>query len=167
MRVPITPDELTHLLTESRAYAFVIPLTADDAGGLHALDSDAVGADTALAVLALRRGESASQVRIGGPIVHTGARETGGSAPQDPLAGYEQCEDCGGAEFSCTDSEAHEDGGESGHGYNFPRYGARLDHQNIQALLMRSGLVNEYGAAQLAAWLDMQAYVLREPNEGY
>lgn len=173
MHVPITQDELGALIEASARTAdgFTVPLThASGEHGSFALDADAIGASDALAVLANRRGQSASTVRVGGPIRHTGAREVGGGNPDDRLAAYEKCEGCGGAEFMCADTSQHDsdaDGENTADGYSFPNYGARLDHQNIQTLLMRSGLVSEYGAAQLAAWLDMQAYVLREPNEEY
>jgi len=171
MHVPITKDELDYLIQAS-SNGFdprVIPLThASSEHGSFAIESDAIGADWALAQLALRRGESGSTVRVGGPIVHTGAREIGGGNPQDHLAGYERCEGCGGSEFMCANASEHDtdnDGENSADGYSFADYGARLDHRKIQDLIMASGLVTEYGAAQLAAWLDMQAYVLREPNE--
>lgn len=170
MHVPITPDELTALIEASARISggYTVPLThASGDHGTFALDADAVGSYEALAVLANLRSQSAAKILVGGPIVHTGARETGGSDPQDHLAGYHKCEGCGGAEFMCADPGQHDDneGENTADGYSFVDYGARLDHRGIQDLLMRSGLVNEYGAAQLAAWLDMQAYVLREPNE--
>ena len=171
MHVPISQDELDKLIKLS-ANGFdprTIPLThASGEHGPFAIDSDATGADAAwaLAQLAILRAEP---LKVGGPIQHTGAREVGGGNPADHLAGLHKCEGCGGAEFMCADPGQHDesDGENSADGYSFPDYGVRLDHQNIQTLLMRSGLVSEYGAAQLAAWLDMQAYVLREPNEEY
>ena len=171
MHVPITNDELDELIKLS-ANGFdprVIPLThASSEHGSFAIESESSGADWALAQLAIRRGLTSSTVRVGGPIQHTGARETGGGNPQDHLAGYERCEGCGGTEFMCANSSEHDadnDGENSADGYSFADYGARLDHHKIQELIMASGLVTEYGGAQLAAWLDMQAYVLREPNE--
>jgi hypothetical protein len=160
--VPLTQDELTQVLTTTTTeYRMTVPLRQDVDGRL-CIDADDVSAQPALAKLAnLRR----PMVRVGGPIQHIGPRELGASNPEDRLAGYVKCEDCGGAEFSCSDAISHEDGGENGHGYTFPDYGARLDRYKIQKLIAASGLVTEYGAAQLAVWLDMQAYVLREPDE--
>lgn len=166
MHVPITKAELEALVSKARNQTIPLTATTDtrvDSG--FAIDSDAIGADWSLAQLAVLR--LPTPLRVGGPIQHTGARELGGGNPQDHLAGLHKCEGCGGAEFMCADPGQHDesDGENSADGYSFPDYGARLEHRQIQDLIMASGLVTEYGAAQLAAWLDMQAYVLREPNE--
>lgn len=164
MQVPITSDELDKLIKLS-ANGFdpkTIPLThASGEHGTFAIESDTIGADAAwsLAQLAILRGEQGHTVRVGGPIVHTGARDV--AVGDDRLAGYEKCEDCGSAEFMCANSPGHSDA-QGGEGYSFPDYGARLNMREIQTLLQHSGLVTAYGAAQLAAYLDMEAYVLRE-----
>lgn len=167
MHIPITKAELEALVSKARHQTIPLTATTDtrvDSG--FAIDSDAIGADWSLAQLAVLR--LPTPLRVGGPIQHTGARELGGGNPQDHLAGYERCEGCGGTEFMCADTSQHDtdgDGENTADGYSFANYGERLDHRKIQDLIMASGLVTEYGAAQLAAWLDMQAYVLREPNE--
>lgn len=155
--VPVTQREVEALLSTRQAeYPITVPLRHARSGEL-CVDSTQVDAAPALAKLAALRDPS-QPIRVGGPIQHTGARDVA-AGPQG--TGYHLCEDCGGWEFSCTDASSHPDD-ENGDGYSFPDYGARLDLGKIQALLLRSGLVTEYGAAQLAAWLDMEAYVLRE-----
>lgn len=162
--VPVTQDEISALLTTTTdEYPITVPLRPSRDGRI-CVDSTQVDAAPALAKLAMLR---VGTLRVGGPIRHTGAREVGGGNPQDHLAGLHKCEGCGGAEFMCVDPGQHDDdeGENTADGYSFPDYGVRLDLPKIQELIMASGLVTEYGAAQLAAWLDMQAYVLREPNE--
>lgn len=161
MHVPLTSEELTALLSGARGQT--IPLTGStdtrtDSG--FAIDSDATGADWALATLAnLRTPDTrtpevplAAGVGIGGRPP-TGPRQSTG---EGNLAGTHTCEKCGEGNFDC--------GGCGADGYIFPDYGNRLNADQIAALLVRSGRVTSVGAEVIAAVLDAETYVMREPE---
>jgi hypothetical protein len=153
--VPITRDELEALVNAARGETIPLTKTTDtrsDSG--IAIDEDAVGASWSLAKLAVLRGPMHASVGVGiGGALPAGPRQSTGDGN---LAGTYTCEKCGEGNFDC--------GGCGADGYIFSDYGNRLSAKQIAEVLVRTGRVTERGAEVLAAFLDAEVYVLREPE---